>query len=66
MHTTCLRENSTHESVTNLTPPDKTGHLQCAGFPENSPLASNEAIVQSNQCRFMWSAATVHHIVLTV
>lgn len=29
--------------------PDKSGHLQCAGFIVTRPFTTNEAVVQSNQ-----------------
>ena len=37
----------------NLTARDITGHLLCAGFVEWGPFTGNEAMVQSNQRRFI-------------
>jgi len=42
-----------HVIQCNLTPPDKTGHLQCAGLVESRPFTGNEAVVQSNECWFI-------------
>ena len=51
-----------HVIQCNFIPPDKTGHLQCAGLVETRPFTSNEAVVQSNQCWFVTCLLQLHII----
>jgi len=59
-HNVTIAQFCTRIRQCNLTSPDKIGRLHCAEFIETEPFTGNEAVVQSNWCRFIiWASYCV-------